>query len=83
MPGHFQRGGSPCPYDRILATRFGAAAAKLVEEEKYGYMVALKNGSILPAPLHDVAGKLKNVPKNCELVRTAQEIGINFGCDFD
>lgn len=83
VPGHFQRGGSPCPYDRILATRFGAAAAKLVEEEKYGYMVALKNGSILPVPLHDVAGKLKNVPKNCELVRTAQEIGINFGCDFD
>ena len=79
VPGHFQRGGSPCPYDRVLATRFGAAAAGLVAGEKYGRMVSLKNNSILSVPLADLAGKLKSVPADCELIRTAREIGISFG----
>lgn len=79
VPGHFQRGGSPCPYDRVLATRFGAAAADLVAGEKYGRMVGLKNNAILPVPLEDVAGKLKAVPTDCELIRTARDIGISFG----
>ncbi len=81
VPGHFQRGGSPSAYDRVLSTRFGAAAADLIEQKKYGNMVALCNGSIVPVPLGDVAGKLKNVPENCELIRTAREIGISFGCE--
>lgn len=42
VPGHMQRGGEPCPYDRVLATRLGAAAARLIADEEYGYMVALK-----------------------------------------
>ena len=79
VPGHFQRGGSPCPYDRVLATRFGSVAAELVVEEKYGRMVALKNDSIVSVPLEEVAGKLKTVPTDCELVRTASDIGISFG----
>jgi 6-phosphofructokinase len=79
VPGHFQRGGSPCAYDRLLATRFGAAAADLIAEENYGSMVALQNESIVPVPLHDVAGKLKGVPVDCETVRTARSIGISFG----
>lgn len=44
VPGHTQRGGSPCPYDRVLATRLGAAAADLILKEDYGYMVGIKNG---------------------------------------
>ncbi|MCI1964665.1 MAG: 6-phosphofructokinase [Oscillospiraceae bacterium] len=79
VPGHFQRGGSPCPYDRILATRFGAAAAELVLQEKYGYMVSLKNNLITHVPLKDVAGKLKSVPKDCELIKTALDTDISFG----
>lgn len=79
VPGHFQRGGSPCPYDRVLATRFGVAAADLIAEKKYGYMVGLKNDSIVPVPLSEVAGKLKNVPADCELIQTARKIGISFG----
>ena len=79
VPGHFQRGGSPCPYDRTLATRFGAAAAQLVIEENYGNMVALKNGDILPVPLREVAGKLKTVPADSPVVRAARQIGICFG----
>ena len=79
VPGHFQRGGSPCPYDRVLSTRFGTAAAQLIKKEKYGCMVALQHGSIVPVPLADVAGKLKAVPTDCEEIQCAREMGICFG----
>ena len=79
VPGHFQRGGSPCPYDRVISTRFGAAAAKLIAEKKYGYMVALQNEKIVPVPLNEVAVKLKSVPKDFDIIQTARDIGISFG----
>jgi len=79
VPGHFQRGGSPCPYDRLIATRFGTAAAKLIAEKNYGNMVALQNGAIVPVPLNEVAGKLKLVPADCDIIQTARDIGISFG----
>lgn len=79
VPGHVQRGGNPCPYDRVLSTRFGAAAAKLIYEKKYGNMVALKNGVIVPVPLEEIAGKLKTVPTDCDVVKAARETGISFG----
>lgn len=79
VPGHFQRGGSPCPYDRLLATRFGVAAANLIAQKNYGNMVALQNGIILPVPLREVAGKLKGVPVDSDLIGTARSIGISFG----
>lgn len=79
VPGHFQRGGSPCAYDRVLSTRFGAAAAKLIKEKNYGNMVALRGGNIVPVPLSEVAGKLKTVPVDCEEIQAAREIGVSFG----
>ena len=79
VPGHFQRGGSPCPYDRVLATRFGAAAADLIAKKQYGYMVALHGEAIEPVPLCEVAGKLKLVPSNCEIIQQAKSIGVCFG----
>ena len=79
VPGHTQRGGSPCPYDRVLSTRFGAAAAKLIVQKQYGNMVALQNGKIVPVPLSEVAGKLKTVPKDCDVIQTGRDIGICFG----
>lgn len=79
VPGHFQRGGSPCPYDRVLSTRFGAAAAKLIVQKQYGNMVALQNGKIVPVPLAEVAGKLKTVPQDCDVIQTGRDIGICFG----
>lgn len=79
VPGHFQRGGSPCPYDRVLSTRFGAAAAELIIKKQYGNMVALINNEIVPVPLSEVAGKLKSVPPDCEVIKTAKQIGITFG----
>ena len=79
VPGHYQRGGSPCPYDLVLTTRLGTAAAQLIIEKKYGNMVALQNGEIVPVPLKEVAGKLKTVPVDCSQVRAARSIGISFG----
>lgn len=79
VPGHYQRGGPPCAYDRVLATTIGAAAAGLIREEKYGMMCAVINNEIVPVPLEEVAGKLKRVPAECSTVRMAREIGISFG----
>ena len=79
VPGHIQRGGSPCPYDRLLSTRFGAAAAQLIREKKYGNMVAMRNSEIVPVPLGEVAGRLKTVRPDDEIVGTARSIGIGFG----
>ena len=59
VPGHTQRGGSPCPYDRVLCTRLSSAAAKAIMDENYGNMVAMVNSKIKYVPLGDVAGKLK------------------------
>ena len=79
VPGHTQRGGSPCPYDRVFATRVGAKAAELILNEKYGYMVAMKNGETTKVPLSEVAGKLKTVDPKCSLIKEARMIGISFG----
>ncbi len=77
--GHLQRGGSPSPYDRVLATRFGIEAMRLAWEEKFGYMVALKGRDIVSVKLEDAIKKLKKVPDNCELVKAAKALGISFG----
>ena len=63
----------------MLATRLGAAAAKLISEEKYGYMVAVKNGELTDVPLSEVAGKLKTVDPQCSMIREAKMVGISFG----
>ncbi len=79
IPGHTQRGGSPCPYDRVLSTRFGAAAAGLILNKEYGYMVGMRNGEIVKVPLEEVAGKLKVVDPNASIIKEAKLIGISFG----
>ncbi|MDO5141741.1 MAG: ATP-dependent 6-phosphofructokinase [Eubacteriales bacterium] len=81
IPGHFQRGGPPCPADRLLTTRFGVAAAELIRNKKYGYMVALQNDKIVPVPLAEVAGKLKTVPPDGEVVHAARALGLSMGDD--
>lgn len=79
VPGHTQRGGEPCPYDRVISTRLGVEAANLVMKEKYGYMVALQNNEIVPVPLEEVAGKLKVVDPNASIIKEAKALGICFG----
>ena len=79
VPGHTQRGGSPKPYDRVLSTRLGARAAKMIIDEEYGYMVGIVNGETCKVPLGDVAGKLKMVDPNAGIIEEAKLIGISFG----
>ena len=79
VPGHTQRGGSPDSYDRVVATRLGAAAARLIIDEKYGFMVGFKGNDIIPIPLQEVAGKLKYVDPNASIVQEAKDLGISFG----
>lgn len=79
VPGHMQRGGSPCAYDRVLCTQLGAHAAKLILDEDYGYMVGIINGQTRKVPLGEVAGKLKMVQPDCQLIKEAKLVGICFG----
>lgn len=79
VPGHMQRGGEPCSFDRALATRLGAYASKLIAKEEYGYMVAVKNNDLTKVPLEEVAGKLKTVDPKCPMIAEAKAIGICFG----
>ena len=79
VPGHTQRGGSPCPYDRVLCTRLGAAAAKAIMEEDYGYMIAMVNNKTKRVPLGEVAGKLKMVDPGSQMIKEAKRTGISFG----
>lgn len=79
VPGHMQRGGSPCPYDRVFASRLGAEAGKLILEGQYGFMVGYKNREVVRVPLEDVAGKLKAVSPDATIVKEAKLLGISFG----
>lgn len=79
VPGHTQRGGSPCPYDRVISSRLGAAAGEFIMKEQYGIMVGIKNNEIVPVPLEEVAGKLKMVDPDSQIVKEAKSLGICFG----
>ena len=79
VPGHTQRGGSPCPYDRVLSTRYGAEAARAIMDEDYGYMIGLVNGQMKRVPLGECAGKLKTVDPKSTIITEAKMTGICFG----
>jgi 6-phosphofructokinase 1 len=77
--GYIQRGGTPSPMDRVLATRYGSAAADLIAEQDFGKMVALKNTEIVSVPLSEVSGKTKLVDPKDSLVIQSQKMGTCFG----
>ncbi len=77
--GHLQRGGSPNPFDRILATRLGHRAAELAAAERFGRMVCLRGGHVVDVPLAEAVDRIKKVDPAGELVATARAIGIGFG----
>ncbi len=79
VPGHTQRGGGPCPYDRVLSTRIGVTAAQMILNEEYGYMVGIVNGEMKKVPLGEVAGKLKMVSPKDSIIQEAKLMGISFG----
>jgi phosphofructokinase-like protein len=77
--GHLQRGGQPTPADRLLSTRFGAAAVRAVERGETNRMVALQSSSIITVPLEEAISKTKFVPLDSDVILTARELGISFG----
>ncbi|HUH14086.1 MAG TPA: ATP-dependent 6-phosphofructokinase [Longimicrobiales bacterium] len=77
--GHLQRGGSPTAYDRLIALRFGAAAARLVAAGEFGKMVALDPPVVRAVPLEDAVRELKRVDVESDIVETARALGICFG----
>ncbi len=79
VPGHMQRGGAPDPYDRVFASRLGAEAGKLILNKEYGNMVAYKNREIVKVPLSDIAGKLKYVSPDANIIKEAKMLGVCFG----
>ena len=79
IPGHYQRGGAPCPADRLLTTRLGVAAANFIRDGKFGNMVAIRDNKIVPVPLSEVAGKLKTVPPDSDIVQAARDLGLSMG----
>lgn len=79
--GHLQRGGMPTGYDRLLATRFGGAAAQAVADGKWGHMVALQTPHIVTVPIVDALKVAKRVDPSHDVVQTARRMGISFGDD--
>jgi 6-phosphofructokinase 1 len=77
--GHIQRGGSPIPFDRSLATRFGVAASDLAAKGDFGKMVCLKGGQIQSVSLKEAVRGLKFVPTDGDEVKSAEAMGISFG----
>jgi len=77
--GHVQRGGSPCPFDRLLATRYGAHAVELIAQKKFGEMVSYQPPIITSVPLEKAISSLKFVEPDSELVKIAEGMGVSFG----
>lgn len=77
--GHLQRGGTPTPFDRVLATQFGHAAVMLAAKGRYGKMVRLKNGEISAIGLAQVAGRPRSIPLNSPLIAAARAVGTSLG----
>lgn len=77
--GHVQRGGSPTPFDRVLATQFGNQAAQLVVAGQFNRMVTLQGGQLGSIALADVAHQHRNVPLDHPMLETARQIGVSLG----
>jgi ATP-dependent phosphofructokinase / diphosphate-dependent phosphofructokinase len=77
--GHLQRGGQPTTFDRVLGTRFGAAAARLIRKGAFGRMVALIPPDVESVPIREAIGQRKTVPLDSDILESAREIGISFG----
>lgn len=77
--GHLQRGGAPTTFDRLLCTRFGAGAVRLIADGRYGCMVAHRPPDTNAIPLKEAIGRLRTVPVDGDIVRTARDLGIGFG----
>ena len=77
--GHTQRGGSPCPFDRILGIRFGVEAVKLIEQSNFGRTVVLNGLNVDSVPISQAIARPRMVDAESQIVQTARDLGIIFG----
>lgn len=77
--GHLQRGGSPSPFDRMLATRLGTFGCGLVARGQFGKMAALKGQDIKAVDLRDAVRSIRKVDPNGAIVKAAKSVGTSFG----
>lgn len=77
--GHLQRGGSPTPFDRVLATQFAVKAMEFVNEKKYNYMVAMQGNKLTAVPVEKVMNRQRLVPLDSPLLDAAKAVGTSFG----
>ena len=77
--GYVQRGGTPSPGDRLLATRLGTACADLIHKGVFGVMVAARGEGTEPVPIEQVAGKVKTVPLDHSWIESARRVGTCLG----
>ena len=77
--GHVQRGGSPTPYDRILATRFGYHAVEAAVNHKFGYLVGLRGTEIKTTLLSEAIAVPRRVDPASDIVKTAKAVSTSFG----
>lgn len=77
--GHLQRGGTPCAFDRVLATQFGVKAFELILEKKFGHMVAYSHPNVIAVPIPEAIAKYNFVDLDCELINTARGLNISLG----
>lgn len=77
--GHIQRGGTPIAFDRVLGTRLGSFALHSAVKQRFGNMVALKTPNLELVPLEKLAGKMRQVPLDSQLIRTAEAVGVCLG----
>ncbi|MFA3783793.1 6-phosphofructokinase [Melioribacteraceae bacterium 4301-Me] len=79
--GHLQRGGSPTPFDRILATKFGTSAIELAIKKQFGKMVALRGWEIKSVKIEDAISRQKLVKATDQAVLAAHAVGVSFGTE--
>ena len=77
--GYVQRGGSPSAFDRNLGTRLGGHAVEMIAKGQFGRMATIQGGIITSLPLEEVAGKLKLVTPDHDLITQGKRMGISFG----
>jgi len=77
--GHLLRGGSPTATDRVLGLRYGAEAVLAIKGGARNVMIALEGDDVRLVPISDVAGRIKLVPMDAGIIRTARSIGICLG----
>jgi 6-phosphofructokinase 1 len=80
--GHLQRGGTPTPLDRILATRLSVKSMELVMESKYNQMVAIQGDRLVAVPIEKVMNRQRLVPLDHELIHSALAVGTSFGAEL-